>query len=115
MPAPIWQGGTLYPTGSLVQPVSSPAPVPTAVTNAGFESGDTGWTKGTGWTINASGAYQGTWALVASVSMGSALFFSGVLRDALSWRAAWGIYAGIALIAGLAFLVMRRSERPGGG
>jgi len=61
------------------------------------------------------GAYQGTWALVASVSMGSALFFSGVLRDALGWRAAWGIYAGIALVAGLAFLVMRRSERPGGG
>ena len=61
------------------------------------------------------GAYQGTWALVASVSMGSALFFSGVLRDALGWRAAWGIYAGIALIAGLAFLLMRRSERPGGG
>ncbi|HZO00870.1 MAG TPA: MFS transporter [Burkholderiales bacterium] len=61
------------------------------------------------------GAYQGTWALVASVSMGSALFFSGVLREALGWRAAWGIYAGIALIAGLAFLLMRRSERPGGG
>jgi MFS family permease len=60
------------------------------------------------------GVYQGSWALVASVSMGSALFFSGVLRDALGWRAAWGIFAAIALIAG--FLLMKlRSERPGGG
>jgi len=61
------------------------------------------------------GAYQGTWALVASVSMGSALFFSGLLRDALGWRAAWAIYAGIAFAAGGAFLLMRRSERPRGG
>ena len=61
------------------------------------------------------GAYQGTWALVASVSMGSALFFSGLLRDALGWRAAWAIYAGIALAAGVALLLMRRSEGPRGG
>ena len=32
------------------------------------------------------GAYQGGWALVASFSMGSALFFSGLLRDAVGWR-----------------------------
>jgi hypothetical protein len=62
MPTPTWQGGTLYPTGSLVQPASAPPPVNTEITNAGFESGDTDWTKGTGWTINASGAYQGSWA-----------------------------------------------------
>ena len=55
------------------------------------------------------GAYQGSWALVASISMGSALFFSGLLRDAMGWRPAWGIYAAIALVAGL-FLLMR-SER----
>ena len=61
------------------------------------------------------GVYQGSWALVASVSMGSALFFSGVLRDALGWRAAWGIFAALALIAGLFFLMMLRSKRPGGG
>lgn len=60
------------------------------------------------------GAYQGSWALVASVSMGSALFFSGVLRDAVGWRTAWGIFAGVALIAGLV-LVLRASERPRGG
>ena len=51
------------------------------------------------------GAYQGTWALVASVSMGSALFFSGLLRDALGWRAAWAVCAAIALACAAAFLL----------
>ena len=57
------------------------------------------------------GAYQGTWALVASISMGSALFFSGLLRDALSWRAAWAVFAAIAL-ACAAVLMFRFLERP---
>jgi MFS family permease len=61
------------------------------------------------------GAYQGTWALVSSVSMGSALYFSGLLRDALGWRAAWAIFAAIALAAGFALLLMLRSERARGG
>ena len=43
------------------------------------------------------GAYQGAWALVRSFSMGSALFFSGLLRDALGWRAAWRSTAGAAV------------------
>jgi MFS family permease len=55
------------------------------------------------------GAYQGTWALVASVSMGSALFFSGLLRDALGWRAAWAIYAGVAVGAGLLLIAFRKA------
>lgn len=57
------------------------------------------------------GAYQGTWALVASISMGSALFFSGLLRDALSWRAAWAVFAAIAL-ACAAVLMFRFLEGP---
>jgi MFS family permease len=57
------------------------------------------------------GAYQGTWALVASVSMGSALFFSGVLRDAVGWRAAWAIFAAIALVAGLLLIASREKHR----
>jgi MFS family permease len=57
------------------------------------------------------GAYQGTWALVASISMGSALFFSGLLRDALNWRAAWAIFAAIAL-ACAAVLMFRFLEGP---
>jgi len=60
------------------------------------------------------GVYQGSWALVASVSMGSALFFSGVLREAFGWRAAWGIFAALALTAGF-FLMLLRSKRPGRG
>ena len=57
------------------------------------------------------GAYQGAWALVASVSMGSALFFSGVLREAFGWRAAWAIFAAIALAAGLLLIASREKVR----
>jgi MFS family permease len=56
------------------------------------------------------GAYQGGWALVSSLSMGSALFFSGVLRDTLGWRPAWAIYAAIALVAAV-LLLKRPRER----
>jgi len=55
------------------------------------------------------GAYQGGWALVSSLSMGSALFFSGVLRDTLGWRPAWAIYAAITL-AGAVFLFRLRRQ-----
>ena len=57
------------------------------------------------------GAYQGGWALVSSVSMGSALFFSGVLREAFGWRAAWGVYAVLALVAALVFLKRARERQ----
>ena len=59
------------------------------------------------------GAYQGTWALVASISMGSALFFSGLLRDAMGWRAAWAIYAAIALAAGITLMLRLKRTREG--
>ena len=55
------------------------------------------------------GAYQGTWALVASISMGSALFFSGLLRDAMGWRAAWAIYAAVAIGAALLLIAFRKA------
>ena len=58
------------------------------------------------------GAYQGGWALVSSLSMGSALFFSGVLRDAVGWRPAWILYAGIALIVSV--FLLRMGGRPSG-
>lgn len=47
------------------------------------------------------GAYQGGWALVSSFSMGSALFFSGLLQRAFGWRPAWTLYAAIVLVAAL--------------
>lgn len=61
------------------------------------------------------GAYQGGWALVAAFSMGSALFFSGVLRDTVGWRGAWLVFAAIVLAAAAALFLARRSflERPG--
>jgi predicted MFS family arabinose efflux permease len=58
------------------------------------------------------GAYQGGWALVSSLSMGSALFFSGVLRDTLGWRFAWTIFAALTLAAAASlFLFSKRLER----
>jgi MFS family permease len=57
------------------------------------------------------GAYQGAWALVQSLSMGSALFASGLLRDAIGWRAAWGIYCGLALLAAALFFAYRAGLR----
>jgi MFS family permease len=61
------------------------------------------------------GAYQGGWTLIASFSMGSALFFSGLLRDALGWRAAWLVFAAITLAAAILLFLLRGkfSERPG--
>jgi MFS family permease len=61
------------------------------------------------------GAYQGGWALIASFSMGSALFVSGLLRDALGWQAAWLIFAIIIFGAALLLFALREKflERPG--
>jgi MFS family permease len=58
------------------------------------------------------GAYQGAWALVQSLSMGSALFVSGLLREAIGWRAAWMLFAALVLAAGVGLLGKRFQERP---
>lgn len=63
MTAGLWEAGKLYPTGSVVQPVSAPAPISTAIVNAGFESGDVDWTKDAGWTIvTGQGPFAGSWS-----------------------------------------------------
>jgi MFS family permease len=54
------------------------------------------------------GAYQGGWTLVASLSMGSALFVSGVLRDGAGWQAAWWIYAGLLAAAAWGWFYFRK-------
>ena len=71
------------------------------------------------------GAYQGGWTLVGSLSMGSALFVSGLLRDAIGWSGAWMIYAALTAVAGVLLVLTRerfltasdarrsRSERDG--
>ena len=48
MAVPRWQPGRLYQTGTVVQDVASGIVVSEPVTNSGFESGDSDWTKGTG-------------------------------------------------------------------
>jgi MFS family permease len=53
------------------------------------------------------GAYQGGWTLVGSFSMGSALFVSGLLRDAIGWTGAWVIYTVLTCVAALLLLVAR--------
>jgi MFS family permease len=53
------------------------------------------------------GAYQGAWALVASLSMGSALVLSGALRDLVSWRGAWISYAALLVCAALLLFAAR--------
>ena len=54
------------------------------------------------------GAYQGGWTLIASFSMGSALFVSGLLREAIGWRGAWLAFASLIAAAALLLLVFRR-------
>jgi len=54
------------------------------------------------------GAYQGSWALVASISMGSALALSGVLHDLAGWGGAWLLFACGAALAG-ALLLARQN------
>ena len=53
------------------------------------------------------GAYQGGWTLISSFGMGSALFVSGLLRDAVGWSAAWLLYAALTLGAGALLLFLR--------
>lgn len=53
------------------------------------------------------GAYQGGWALVASLSMGAALVLSSFLRNAAGWGGAWLAVAALAALAGAAFVLLR--------
>lgn len=55
MSTPKWQPGTLYQPGALVVPLTSNALGNGSIINPNFESGDTGWTKDTGWHIAANG------------------------------------------------------------
>ncbi len=63
-----WAAGTLYQPGQLVKPLSVAPVVNSAIPNAGFESGDSNWTKESGWEITNAGTgvdgnmpYQGSW------------------------------------------------------
>jgi MFS family permease len=58
------------------------------------------------------GAYQGGWALVSSLSLGSALFLSGLVAGVGGWPAAWLSAAALTLVAAFALFLLRRGFRP---
>lgn len=60
MATPKWQAGTLYPTGSLVQPLTGGGATSTAITNPGFESGSTDWTLGANMTVSTTNPFSGS-------------------------------------------------------
>lgn len=72
MTVPSWQAGTLYSPGAVVKRNSATAVVSEPPTNAGFESGDTGWTKEGPWAISNgySNVFEGTWAARATAVVG---------------------------------------------
>jgi len=57
------------------------------------------------------GAYQGAWALIASLSMGCALLLSGALRDIAGWETAWIAYAVLLTLAALGLALKREQRR----
>lgn len=59
MAAPIWQAGTLYIPGDLVQPITAPKPNVPQVTNGDFAGGATGWTFTGGAEYVTTGGYNG--------------------------------------------------------
>lgn len=61
MSLPLWEAGKIYLPGDLVQPITAAAATTAStLTNAGFESGATGWTLGARWTVTTNWAYAGT-------------------------------------------------------
>jgi MFS family permease len=56
------------------------------------------------------GAYQGSWALVASLSMGSALVLSGLISKLAGWQGAWLTLAAVVAIAAMALHQMRNQK-----
>lgn len=61
-----WEAGTIYLPGAVVRPRVAPALVPQPITNPGFEAGDSGWTKETGWSIvtgtSSNRLFAGSWS-----------------------------------------------------
>lgn len=58
----VWQPGTTYVTGELVAPVITQSTLVAAIANAGFELGDSNWTKGAGWTLDTTKPFVGSWS-----------------------------------------------------
>ena len=59
MTVPVWQPGTIYLPGDVVQPATAPIVAAVALSNPGFESGTTNWTMGS-FTIATDKVFAGT-------------------------------------------------------
>lgn len=57
-----WQPGTVYLAGQLVVPTTVAGATATVIVNPDFELGDSDWSKGTGWAINGSQPWAGSYS-----------------------------------------------------
>ncbi len=74
MTVPAWQPGTLYLPGAFAQPTTRPPSVPATLVNGDFESGDSDWTKGTGFSITTGSAFSGSYSAKYSGSPHTSAF-----------------------------------------
>jgi MFS family permease len=54
------------------------------------------------------GAYQGSWTLISSLSMGSALVLSGLISKLAGWQGAWLTLAVLVALAAAALFALRQ-------
>ena len=88
-----WQPGTLYSPGAVVKRNSLPAVVAQPPSNADFEAGDTGWTKGTGWGISTyDNVFTGTHSARCSGTIGDFRIY-----DSTNWP----VVPGMSIVASL--------------
>ena len=64
MAVPVWQPGTLYQPGDIVQPITWPAPSAAQVENGDFTAGNVGWDFTDGAQYATAGGYGGNGACV---------------------------------------------------
>lgn len=73
MATPIWQAGTLYNPGAVVQRSAAPPVVVSAPTNYSFEDGNTGWDLQSGMQIGQWDApFEGSWSVLFDVNNSAA-------------------------------------------
>ena len=104
----LWQPGKLYAPGDIVQPRITDAVAQSALDNPTFESGDTGWDSGGGWSILQENPYAGTWStkfsagsMMIAICAGGANSVARSTDGGVSWslgRIAGHTLSGNALI-----------------
>lgn len=83
MTIPVWLAGHYYAPGDVVIPTAAPVLVVTDIANGNFDSGDTGWTKGTGWSIATDRKFNGTHSAKFNAT-GTAQLLNNTARDVLA-------------------------------